>query len=48
MGKREKRELSNRLAALLAPLLRWKVQRDSRQLHTNSWRATIEVQRLEK
>jgi hypothetical protein len=47
MGKSEKRELSNRLAVLLAQLLKWKVQRDSRQLHANSWRATVEVQRLE-
>ena len=42
VGKSEKRELANRMAALLAHLIKWKTQPDNR---TNSWRATINDQR---
>ncbi len=42
VGRSEKRELANRMAVLLAHLIKWKSQRDSR---TNSWRATINDQR---
>jgi hypothetical protein len=42
MGKTEKRELVNRLAVLLAHLLKWRFQPD---LRGNSWRLTIEEQR---
>ena len=42
MGRSEKRELINRLAVLLAHLLKWHVQPG---LRTVSWRLTIEEQR---
>jgi Domain of unknown function DUF29 len=42
VGRSEKRELANRMAVLLAHLIKWKSQPDSR---TNSWRATINDQR---
>lgn len=42
MGARERRELVNRLAVLLAHLLKWTHQPDRRG---NSWRRTIQVQR---
>lgn len=42
VGKSEKRELANRMAVLLAHLLKWSRQPENR---TNSWRATIVVQR---
>ena len=42
VGKSEKRELASRMAVLLAHLLKWKSQPANR---TNSWRATIIVQR---
>ena len=42
MGRSEKRELANRMAVLLAHLLKWRSQPDSR---TNGWRATINDQR---
>jgi hypothetical protein len=44
MGARERRELTNRLAVLLAHLLKWQHQPERRG---NSWRLTIEVQRLD-
>lgn len=44
MGARERRELMNRLALLLAHLLKWQAQPERRG---NSWRLTIKVQRLE-
>lgn len=44
MGARERRELINRLAILLAHLLKWRYQP---QLRGNSWRLTIRLQRLE-
>lgn len=44
MGARERRELINRLAILLAHLLKWRYQPQSRG---NSWRLTIRLQRLE-
>ena len=42
VGKSEKRELASRMAVLLAHLLKWARQPEIR---TNSWRATIIVQR---
>ncbi len=42
MGKTEKRELVNRLAVLLAHLLKWKFQPN---LRGRSWRLTIKEQR---
>jgi hypothetical protein len=42
VGKSEKRELANRMAVLLAHLLKWTRQPEMR---TNSWRSTISVQR---
>ena len=42
VGRSEKRELANRIAVLLAHLLKWRGQPQSR---TNSWRATINDQR---
>ena len=44
MGRSEKRELTNRLAVLLAHLLKWRFQPDRRG---RSWRATIREQRLQ-
>ncbi|SMF94130.1 protein of unknown function DUF29 [Methylomagnum ishizawai] len=44
MGARERRELGNRLAVLLAHLLKWQYQPDRRG---NSWRRTIKIQRIE-
>jgi hypothetical protein len=43
LGKGEKRELRNRLAVLLAHLLKWQVQPGGRGA---SWQATIREQRL--
>ncbi len=42
VGKSEKRELASRLAVLLAHLLKWRFQPN---LRSNSWRATIRLQR---
>jgi hypothetical protein len=42
VGKSEKRELANRMAVLLAHLLKWSRQPENR---TSSWRATINDQR---
>jgi hypothetical protein len=42
VGRSEKRELANRMAVLLAHLIKWKSQPDDR---TTSWRATINDQR---
>jgi len=42
VGRSEKRELANRMAVLLAHLLKWRSQPQNR---TNSWRATISDQR---
>lgn len=44
MARRDRREVSSRLATLLAHLLKWRHQPDRR---TGSWRTTIEVQRQE-
>jgi len=44
MGKNEKRELINRLAILIAHLLKWQFQEERR---SNSWKYTIEEQRDE-
>lgn len=44
MGKSEKRELINRLAILIAHLLKWQFQPARR---SNSWKYTIEEQRDE-
>jgi len=43
MGRTEKRELVNRLAVLLAHLLKWKFQPN---LRSRSWRLTIKEQRI--
>ncbi len=42
VGKSEQRELANRMAVLLAHLLKWKFQPERR---TSSWERTIKVQR---
>ena len=42
VGKSEKRELANRMAVLVAHLLKWRSQPESR---SKSWGATIAVQR---
>lgn len=44
MGAREQRELGNRLAVLLAHLLKWQCQPERRG---NSWRRTLKIQRIE-
>jgi hypothetical protein len=44
MGRSEKRELVSRLAVLLMHLLKWRFQPS---LRGNSWRLTIEAQRIE-
>ncbi len=44
MGKRERRELINRLSVLIAHLLKWQFQPARR---CNSWKYTIEEQRNE-
>jgi hypothetical protein len=44
IAKQDKREVLSRLAVLLAHLLKWEHQPDQR---TQSWRATIDVQRDE-
>jgi hypothetical protein len=44
VGKSEQRELANRLALLLAHLLKWHVQPERRG---NSWLGTIKAQRVE-
>ncbi|WP_089723782.1 DUF29 domain-containing protein [Candidatus Thiosymbion oneisti] len=42
VGKSEQRELSNRMAVLIAHLLKWKLQPTQ---HCSSWEKTIKVQR---
>ena len=44
MGARERRELGNRLAILLAHLLKWQFQPER---SGNSWRRTIKIQRID-
>lgn len=44
MGASERRELINRLAVLLAHLLKWRHQSERR---SKSWRLTIKIQRLD-
>ena len=44
MGASERRELTNRLAVLMAHLLKWQFQPE---LRGNSWRNTIDVQRFD-
>lgn len=44
MGRSERRELINRLAVLLAHLLKWAYQSERR---SKSWRNTVRVQRLD-
>ena len=44
MGASERRELTNRLAVLMAHLLKWRFQPE---LRGNSWRNTIAVQRFD-
>jgi hypothetical protein len=43
MGKSDKRELVNRLAILIAHLLKWQFQSEKR---SNSWKTTIKEQRM--
>lgn len=43
MGKSDKRKLINRLAVLIAHLLKWQFQRTRR---SNSWKYTIKEQRI--
>lgn len=45
MARSERRELVNRLAVLLADLLKWIVQKEQREYQANSSRATIRGQR---
>ena len=44
MARRDRREVSSRLAVLIAHLLKWRYQPDHR---SGSWRGTVEVQRQE-
>ena len=44
MAKRDRREVRNRLAVLLAHLLKWRHQPEKQ---TGSWRATIREQRIQ-
>ena len=44
MARRDRREVINRLAVLIAHLLKWRYQPDRRSM---SWRGTVEVQRQE-
>ena len=44
MARRDRREVSSRLAVLIAHLLKWRYQPERR---SGSWRETIEVQRQE-
>jgi hypothetical protein len=44
MGARERRELGNRLAVLLAHLLKWQYQPERRD---SSWQRTLKIQRIE-
>jgi len=44
MGKRDLREVNNRMAILIAHLLKWQFQPDRR---SPSWRSTIAVQRTD-
>lgn len=43
MGKRDKRQLINRLSVLISHLLKWKFQKGKRG---NSWESTIKEQRI--
>ena len=45
MGRSEKRQLVDRLAVLIAHLLKWQYQPQERQYRANSWLNTIEEQR---
>jgi hypothetical protein len=47
MGKQQQAELTNRLAVLLAHLLKWQYQPEARDLHGRSWQLTIKEQRLQ-
>lgn len=47
MGKQQQAELTNRLAVLLAHLLKWQHQPDERPLHGRSWQLTVKEQRLQ-
>ena len=44
MARRDRREVSSRLALLIAHLLKWRYQPERR---SGSWRSTVEVQRQE-
>jgi len=45
MGRSEWYELVDRLAVLLAHLLKWQAQKERRHLYEHSWRSTIAEQR---
>lgn len=45
MGKQQQAELVNRLAVLLAHLLKWRYQVAQRGMHGRSWRLTVKEQR---
>lgn len=47
MGKQQRAELVNRLKVLLMHLAKWEHQPTQRPLHGNSWRGSIDVQRIE-
>jgi hypothetical protein len=47
MGKQQQAELTNRLAVLLAHLLKWQYEPGARALHARSWRLTAKEQRLQ-
>jgi hypothetical protein len=44
MARRDRREVTSRLAVLIAHLLKWEYQADRR---STSWRSTLEIQRQE-
>ena len=47
MGKQQQAELTNRLAVLLAHLLKWQQQPALRSRHGRSWQLTVKEQRLQ-
>ena len=47
MGRQQRSELVNRLAVLLAHLLKWQLRPEARPAHGRSWRLTIKEQRAD-
>lgn len=47
MGKQQRAELVNQLKVLLMHLAKWQFQPLERELRANSWRGSIDVQRIE-